>query len=110
MWSAQNGRGSRTKSALPDMPQSNVIFAFLLVAFIMFVTMKGELPIYLGFFLSSPQGSSGTGSASNILGSVGNVANAFGNISSTLNNLGGIGATTTIGGGSMLTGGDQITF
>lgn len=33
------------------MNQSNVIFAFLFAAFIIFVTMRGDLPKYLGFVL-----------------------------------------------------------
>jgi hypothetical protein len=31
--------------------QSNVIFATLFVAFLVFVTMRGKLPKYLGFLL-----------------------------------------------------------
>lgn len=33
------------------MPQSNVIFAFLFAAFIIFVTVRGNLPKYMGFLL-----------------------------------------------------------
>jgi hypothetical protein len=33
------------------MNQSNVIFGFLLAAFIVFITMRGELPVYMGFLL-----------------------------------------------------------
>lgn len=33
------------------MPQSNVIFAYLFAAFVIFVTMRGKLPKYLGFVL-----------------------------------------------------------
>jgi hypothetical protein len=33
------------------MSQSNVIFAFLAMAFIIFVTVRGELPTYMGFVL-----------------------------------------------------------
>lgn len=35
------------------MSQSNRIFAFLAIAFVVFVTMRGELGTYLGFFVSS---------------------------------------------------------
>jgi hypothetical protein len=33
------------------MSQSNVIFAFLFAAFVIFITMRGKLPTYLGFLL-----------------------------------------------------------
>lgn len=33
------------------MNQSNIIFAYLLAAFIIFITMRGELPKYLGFII-----------------------------------------------------------
>lgn len=36
------------------MPQSNVIFAYLAVAFVIFITMRGELRLYLGFLLATP--------------------------------------------------------
>jgi len=32
------------------MPQSNVIFAFLFAAFIVFITVRGELPSYAKVF------------------------------------------------------------
>jgi hypothetical protein len=34
------------------LEQSSVIFAFLFAAFIVFITQRGELPIYLGFLLA----------------------------------------------------------
>jgi hypothetical protein len=40
------------------MPQSNVIFFYLFAAFFVFITMRGELPKYMGFLLASPQGGS----------------------------------------------------
>ena len=36
------------------IPQSNVIFFYLFAAFFVFITMRGELPKYMGFLLSSP--------------------------------------------------------
>jgi hypothetical protein len=36
------------------VPQSNVIFFYLFAAFLVFITMRGELPKYLGFLLASP--------------------------------------------------------
>lgn len=45
------------------MSQSNVIFFFLFAAFFVFITMRGELPKYMGFLLASPAtGSQGGGS------------------------------------------------
>ena len=39
------------------MRQDTVIAAFVFLAFIVFITLKGELPVYMGFFVP---GSSGT--------------------------------------------------
>lgn len=50
------------------MPQSNVIFGFLAVAFVIFITMRGELRLYFGFLFSTPvagQNPSGTQAATN---------------------------------------------
>ena len=48
------------------MNQSTIIFGFLFAAFFIFITQKGELGIYWGFLVSSPQqpssGPSATGS------------------------------------------------
>jgi hypothetical protein len=33
------------------MPQSTTIFGFLLAGFIIYITAKGELSTYIGFFL-----------------------------------------------------------
>lgn len=33
------------------MGQSNVVFGFLFVAFLVFITMKGELRTYMGFLI-----------------------------------------------------------
>lgn len=45
------------------MGQSNSIFFFLFAAFFVFITMRGELPKYMGFILASPKAGSGTGTA-----------------------------------------------
>jgi hypothetical protein len=37
------------------MGQSNAIFGFLFIAFLVYITMKGELPVYLGFLFGGPQ-------------------------------------------------------
>lgn len=38
------------------MPQSNVIFFYVFAAFFVFITLRGELPKYMGFLLASPTG------------------------------------------------------
>jgi hypothetical protein len=37
------------------MNQSNVIFAFLFAAFVIFITVRGNLPVYLGFILGEAE-------------------------------------------------------
>lgn len=37
------------------MNQSTIIFGYLAVAFLIFITQRGELPIYWGFLVSSPK-------------------------------------------------------
>jgi hypothetical protein len=39
------------------LPQSNVIFFYLFAAFFVFITLRGELPKYMGFVLASPTNS-----------------------------------------------------
>lgn len=64
------------------MSQSNVIFAAIFVAYLVFITMRGEVPIYLGLLLKSPAASSplanpvATGQANSTGGVVGDFANA----------------------------------
>lgn len=36
------------------MQQSNAIFAFVFIAFLFFITARGELRKYMGFLFSSP--------------------------------------------------------
>ena len=36
------------------MNQSTIIFGYLAVAFLIFITQRGELPAYWGFLVSSP--------------------------------------------------------
>jgi hypothetical protein len=38
------------------MPQSNVIFFYVFAAFFVYITLRGELPKYMGFLLASPTG------------------------------------------------------
>jgi hypothetical protein len=59
--------------------QSNAIFFFLIAAFIIFITMRGELPTYLGFLVggssSAPAATSDAGSdAANTALAVGKTA------------------------------------
>jgi hypothetical protein len=49
--------------------QSNIIFAFLFVAFLVFITMRGELPTYLGFLFGSTGGSTTLGASVGALAS-----------------------------------------
>lgn len=46
------------------MSQSNRIFAFLSIAFVIFITMRGELPTYISFLT----GGTGTPAAGNTTG------------------------------------------
>lgn len=48
------------------MNQSTVITGCLALAFLIFITIKGELPIYMGFLLGSGTGASATPSAPTI--------------------------------------------
>lgn len=61
------------------MRQSSIIFGALFVAFIVFVTVRGELPAYIAALL--PRSSGGAGSAApsggGLLGSIGS---AFGGL------------------------------
>jgi hypothetical protein len=45
--------GWRLTKGAADMQQSNTIFAALFLAFIVFVTMRGNLRKYMGFLLST---------------------------------------------------------
>lgn len=43
---------------MPQLGQSSLIAFYLFAAFIVFITMRGELSTYVGFFLK-PQGQTG---------------------------------------------------
>lgn len=49
------------------MPQSNVIFAFLFIGFLVWITVRGELGAYAGFLLgtATPAGGSNVASSGN---------------------------------------------
>ena len=50
------------------MRQSSIIFFYLVAAFIVFITQKGELPAYLGLLLlSPPQQPTGSGTAARLV-------------------------------------------
>lgn len=69
-----------------NVNQSSVIFGFLLVAWLVFITQRGELPVYWGFLAKSPQGASSgpNASGSGVLG----VAQTLGSITNTAAQLG----------------------
>lgn len=46
------------------MSQSNIIAGFMTLAFVVYITIKGELPVYLGFLLAEPVGGSSNTTAS----------------------------------------------
>lgn len=46
------------------MNQSTTIFGFLALAFLIFIIQRGELPVYWGFLVKSPQAPSSGPSAS----------------------------------------------
>lgn len=54
------------------MNQSSVIFGFLLAAWLIFITQRGELPLYWGFLAKSPQTPSAgpTASGSGIINAI----------------------------------------
>jgi hypothetical protein len=61
------------------MSQSNVIFAAIFIAYLIFITVRGEIPIYLGLLLKSPAQTPGTTAATATAASgvnAGQVANA----------------------------------
>lgn len=60
------------------MNQSTTIFGFLAIAFLIFITQRGELPTYWGLLVKSPQGSSAgpTASGSGAISSSSLAANA----------------------------------
>jgi len=58
--------------------QSSVIFGFLAAAFLIFITMRGELSVYMGFLLASPAGGSITGSTTALTNQTTAVAQAVG--------------------------------
>lgn len=63
--------------------QSTIIFGYLAIAFLVFITQRGELPVYAGFLLSTPKqpvsGPAATGSGS--LGTTGQAASAVSSLS-----------------------------
>ena len=50
------------------MRQSNVIFGTLIFAFIVFITMRGQLPAYLDLFKSKPPEKKSASSGSDFFG------------------------------------------
>jgi hypothetical protein len=60
------------------MSQSNIIFGAIFIAYLIFITVRGEIPIYLGLLLKSPAQNPGTTAATATAAGVnaGQVANA----------------------------------
>ena len=61
------------------MRQSSIIFGALFVAFIVFITVRGELPNYIGVLFPKSGGSSGA-SSGDLLGSAGSMFGGLGSI------------------------------
>lgn len=78
------------------MNQSNAIFFFMSAAFFMFVTMRGELPKYMGFLLASPKTMGDGAGAGGITSPLGATSyNPANNASSTVSQDIGNAAVTT---------------
>ena len=75
------------------MQQSNVIFAAIFIAFIVFITLKGELATYIGLLKgnnasdpNAPGNVAGGQAVSNAMTSgINAVQNAFNNLTNTIN-------------------------
>jgi len=67
---------------LLDVQQSNVIFGILLIAYVIFITMKGRLPVYLTLLRGGGQQPAATSSSSPIQSAtesfLGSFADSFG--------------------------------
>lgn len=71
------------------MNQSTIIFGYLAVAFLIFITQRGELPIYWGFLVSSPATpSAGPGATGSGTLTTGNVAASAATLSDLATQLG----------------------
>lgn len=100
------------------MQQSNVIAGFIFVAFLIYITMKGELPTYMGFLLSSapsayapptasvaPVGATASAPASGGAAKAGGGAlggGAFSQLGNVFEDKSGGAALTTVGNAAML--------
>ena len=45
------GRAAASISRATGISQDNIIFGIILLAFVVYITVEGELPAYLGFFI-----------------------------------------------------------
>lgn len=61
------------------MNQSSVIFGFLALAFLVFITQRGELPTYWGFLVKSPAAPS-SGPTATAVGQLTGVASSLASI------------------------------
>jgi hypothetical protein len=72
-----------------QVSQSTVIFASILIAFIVYITVKGELPAYLALFTPSNSGGGSSTSSSSSAGSTASSATSIlGDISTFADFLG----------------------
>lgn len=62
------------------MQQSNVIFGFIAVAFVVFITMRGELPTYIQLLRGGGQTVTGAGGSSGSGGDIGSYITSIGGI------------------------------
>lgn len=79
------------------MNQSTIIFGYLAVAFLIFITQRGELLTYWGFLVSSPATpSSGPGAVGSGALTTGSVATSAATISDLASSLGGTAAEAAL--------------
>lgn len=69
------------------MRWDNVIFAYLFIAYMIFITLRGELPIYMGFLLSSASSTASTTSATTATSATSANATAVSNLGGMLSTV-----------------------
>ncbi len=83
------------------MRQSNVIFGTILLAFIVYITMRGQLPAYLDLFKKGKPTSSSSGSSKSGGGILGGLLGGLGGLFKGSTGGSGIGDTiSSLSGGS----------
>lgn len=69
------------------MNQSTIIFGYLFVAFLIFITQRGELSTYWGFLVSSPVNPNSSGPQATGSGSLASSSANLAKTASTISNL-----------------------